>query len=170
MVATSLSFSILQRFPAVTLCNMSPFKASLVAENAELASILGVAASSKRRKREVRRTASSTAAASAEQQNERSKHSVDMKLYEAEAADVIRQEAEAADVIRQEERSAAEVEKSGWESGEEILLDSFVPRRPSRNKRYITTGKLHSTTVYAVRVNVPFSQHVAVAGMSVTFG
>ena len=157
---TSLSCSFRQRFPAVTLCNMSPFKASLVAENAELASILGVAASSKRRKREVRRTASSTAAASAEQQNERSKHSVDMKLYEAEAADV----------IRQEERSAAEVEKSGWEPGEEILLDSFVPRRPSRNKRYITTGKLHSTTVYAVRVNVPFSQHVAVAGMSVTFG
>ena len=43
----------LQRFPAVTICNMSPFKASLVAQNEEISRILAIHETSARLKRNV---------------------------------------------------------------------------------------------------------------------
>ena len=44
-------FITLQRFPAVTICNMSPFKASLVAKNEEISRILNSQHSSVRKRR-----------------------------------------------------------------------------------------------------------------------
>ena len=44
-------FMTLQRFPAVTICNMSPFKASLVAKNEEISRILNSQHSNVRKRR-----------------------------------------------------------------------------------------------------------------------
>ena len=99
----------LQRFPAVTICNMSPFKASLVAKNAEISRILAIHETSARLKRNV---------ATAPQ----------------EETEEIQLEAEVADPVETSDVSSLEVIE--MDERMEQLLGTYQVRH--RSRRYIT--------------------------------
>ena len=99
----------LQRFPAVTICNMSPFKASLVAKNEEISRILAIHETSARLKRNV--------AALPQEETE------EIKLNEEKADPVETSDVSSLEVIEMDERM-------------EQLLGTYQVRH--RSRRYIT--------------------------------